>query len=322
MIARGIGREEIFKNDRDRYSFLDRLGAVLEETETACYAWALIPNHFHLLLRTGAVSLSTTMRSLMTGHAVSFNRRHGRNGHLFQNRYRSIICQEDTYFFELVRYIHLNPLRAGIVEDMDRLNQYPFSGHAVLMGLHTKSWQKSEEVLAHFGTTPRLARRNYQDFVTRGMDQRRRSDLTGGGILRSAGGWTPVRELRNAGRGFKSDERILGDSDFVARILSAAEEAFDRRHERKIRGVTVDVIVSRVAALLDIAVEDVVRTGKFKDTVTARSLVCHIAVRELGMTMTSLAEHFDISTVAVSKSVRRGGELVKERDIDVRKLIS
>lgn len=322
MIARGIDREEIFKNDRDRSSFLARLGTVLEESETACYAWALIPNHFHLLLRTGAVPLSTAMRSLMTGHAVSFNRRHGRHGHLFQNRYRSIICQEDAYFFELVRYIHLNPLRAGIVEDMDRLNRYPFSGHAVLMGVHRKSWQKSEEVLAHFGTTPRSARRNYGDFVAQGMEQGRRSDLTGGGILRSAGGWTPVCELRSAGRGFKSDERILGDSDFVARVLSTAEEAFDRRHETKIRGITVNVIVSRVAALLDMAVEDVVRKGRFKDTVAARSLVCHIAVRELGVTMTSLAEHFDISTVAVSKSVRRGGEIVKERNIDIRKLIS
>ncbi|MCK9229795.1 MAG: transposase [Syntrophales bacterium] len=322
VIARGIAREEIFRSDRDRASFLDRLEAVLEETETACYAWALIPNHFHLLLRTGTVPLSTAMRSLMTGHAVSFNRRHGRCGHLFQNRYRSIICQEDAYFFQLVRYIHLNPLRAGIVDDMDGLSRYPFSGHSVLMGTHTKSWQESEEVLAHFGETLPSARRNYRDFVLQGIDQGRRSDLTGGGLLRSAGGWTPVRESGNAGRGFKTDERILGDSDFVARVLATAQETFDRRHSIKSRGISLDVIVTRVAELLDMAIEDVVRRGRFKDTVSARSLVCYLAVRELGMTMTSLAEYFAISTVAISKSVRRGGEIIKERGIDTGKLIS
>ena len=115
VIARGIERGQIFRNDGDRSHFLIRLGDILTETNTACYAWALIPNHFHLLLRTGNVTISTTMRRLLTGYANWFNRRHRRYGHLFQNRYKSILCQEDAYLLELVRYIHLNPLRAGIV---------------------------------------------------------------------------------------------------------------------------------------------------------------------------------------------------------------
>ena len=87
IIARGIDRKNIFKDDKDRDNFLERLGDIIAETQTSCFAWALIPNHFHLLLKTGATPISTVMRRLLIGYAVSFNRRHGRYGHLFQNRY-------------------------------------------------------------------------------------------------------------------------------------------------------------------------------------------------------------------------------------------
>ena len=117
IIARGIERRSIFGDDHDRDDFLKRLGKVLSETGTICYAWALIPNHFHLLLRTGMVSISTVMRRVLTGYAVCFNYRHNRSGHLFQNRFKSILCPEDPYLKELVRYIHLNPLRAKIVSE-------------------------------------------------------------------------------------------------------------------------------------------------------------------------------------------------------------
>ena len=112
IIARGIGRRRIFDDDADRDGFLERLGSVLIESGAICYAWALIPNHFHLLLRTGQAPVSSVMRRLLTGYAMGYNRRHRRVGHLFQNRYKSILCQEEPYFLELVRYIHLNPLRA------------------------------------------------------------------------------------------------------------------------------------------------------------------------------------------------------------------
>jgi len=95
-IARGIERRRVFEDDEDRYDFVSNLGLILEETETSCYAWSLIPNHFHLLLRTGFVPVATVMRRLLTGHAVRYNRRHRRYGRLFQNRYKSVLCQEDS----------------------------------------------------------------------------------------------------------------------------------------------------------------------------------------------------------------------------------
>ena len=152
IIVRGIERRNIFADDRDRYDFIDRLGAIVAETDTGCFAWSLIPNHFHLLLRTGSAPIATVMRRLLTSHATRYNRRHRRSGHLFQNRYKSILCQEDSYFLELVRYIHLNPLRAKLAQDMDALGKYPFSGHSVIMGKAHQPWQDIDKVLRHFGT--------------------------------------------------------------------------------------------------------------------------------------------------------------------------
>jgi len=134
VMARGIEGREIFKDDKDRKSFLERLSLILEETQTQCYAWALITNHFHLLLRTGPTPISNVMRRLMTGYAVTFNKRHKRIGHLFQNRYKSVVCEEDPYLLELIRYIHLNPLRASLVKDLKELDKYPWTGHSAILG--------------------------------------------------------------------------------------------------------------------------------------------------------------------------------------------
>ncbi len=93
-----------------------------------CDAGRVADGHFHLLLRTGPTPLSRVMRRLMTGYAVTFNGRHRRRGHLFQNRYKSVICEEDPYLLELIRYIHLNPLRAKLVKDLEELDKYPWTG--------------------------------------------------------------------------------------------------------------------------------------------------------------------------------------------------
>src|SRR4030043_252548 len=196
IMVRGIEGCKIFRNDKDRDNFLERFGAILSETKTSCYAWVLIPNHFHLLLRTGPVQISTVMRRLLTGYALWSNRRHRRYGHVFQNRFKSILCQEDSYLLELVRYIHLNPIRAGIVRDLNELDAYPYSGHSVVMGKVKHGWQNTQEGLGMFGGSPGAARRSYRNFVKKGVAEGKRHDLTGGGLLRSAGGWEGVKALR------------------------------------------------------------------------------------------------------------------------------
>lgn len=134
VMIRGIERRKIFLNKKDREGFLDRLAKLLPETQTSCYGWTSLPNHAHFLFRTGNAPLSKLMRRLLTGYVVCFNRRHNRHGQLFQNRYKSIVCQEDVYLKELVRYILLNPFRAGIVSNLDELRDYPYCGHSALIG--------------------------------------------------------------------------------------------------------------------------------------------------------------------------------------------
>ena len=134
VMGRGIERRKSFLNTKDRNDFIARLGQLAEERSIVVYACPLLDNHFHLLCKTNKRPLSASMRRLLTGYVVNFNKRHRRHGHLFQNRYKSIVCQEDAYLLELVRYIHLNLLRAGLVKTIKQLNRSPWSGHSALAG--------------------------------------------------------------------------------------------------------------------------------------------------------------------------------------------
>ena len=319
IMARGIEGGKIFRTTSDRKHFLERLENILKETETYCYAWALIPNHFHLLLRTGSTPITTVMRRLLTGYAQWYNRRYQRQGHVFQNRYKSILCQEDKYFLELVRYIHLNPVRAKIVKDLERLDSYKYSGQSVLMGKVKNDWQDIEAVLAMFGEKKGPARRAYKKFVKKGMSEGKRQDLTGGGLLRSAGGWEGIKALREEKVYQRNDERILGDGDFVSRILSTAEDKMKKEYELKSLGMDLDAVASRVSEVLDIEEKDVWAKGRYKRIVEARSLLCYWAVRELGLSMSSLAKKLGISIPSVSDSVKRGQMIAEEQGLNLLK---
>ncbi len=319
IMARGIEGGNIFRNDDDKEHFLERLEKILKETETSCYAWALIPNHFHLLLRTGTTPITTVMRRLLTGYAQWYNRRYRRQGHLFQNRYKSILCQEDKYFLELVRYIHLNPIRAGLVKDLDILGSYRYCGHSVVMGKVKHEWQASNAVLVMFGEKLSSARRVYKTFVKNGITEGKRYDLTGGGLLRSAGGWEGVKALRDEKVYQRNDERILGDGDFVSRILSSAEDKMKKEYALRSLGMDLNSVAARVSEALDIKVKDVWGKGKYKRIVEARSLLCYWAVRELGVSMSSLAKKLGISIPSVSDSVTRGKMIAEKNGFNLLK---
>jgi putative transposase len=125
VVIRGIERRRIVEDDQDRKNFVSRLSNLAQDTETTIYAWSLMTNHAHMLLRSGPLGLPKFMRRLLTGYSVTYNLRHQRSSHLFQNRYRSVVCDEDVYCRELVRYIHLNPLRARRVRTLSELDSYP-----------------------------------------------------------------------------------------------------------------------------------------------------------------------------------------------------
>lgn len=312
VIARGIEGSDIFIDDVDRGDFVERLGRIVEESGASCFAWALIPNHFHLLLATGAEPVSRFMSRLLTGHATTFNRRHDRSGHLFQNRYKSILCQKDPYFLELVRYIHLNPLRAAVVVNTDQLCEYAFAGHAALLGNIEYDWQNCDGVLRWFDEDADVARQRYRGFIEKGAGAGRRPDLVGGGLLRSTGGWGAVKEMRLAGKHMKSDERILGDPDFVAAALAQAKERVQRRYAILDAGHDFPWLLRQVAKMCGMDPSAIVTPGKQPARVKARSLVSFWATHELGMTATAVGNLMGISQSAVTKAAQRGERIAAD----------
>ena len=317
IIVRGIERKKIFRSDYDRKNILGRLEKLIPETQTDCFAWALLPNHMHLLLSTGSVPVSVLMSRLLTGYAVWFNKKYRRHGQLFQNRYKSVLCQEDPYLKELVRYIHLNPLRAGLVGDMKQLDRYPWCGHSVFMNKSKQTWQNVDYVYRLFSEKRRLARTRYRVFVEKGILEGKRPDLTGGGLLRSIGGWTALKGFRKAGIRIKGDERILGDSDFVKNVLKTAEEELEQKYELKAKGYDFIRVARRVAEVLSMDIDQVTAFGKSPQTVKARSLLCFWAHRKLGMTTIEIGRKLNLSQSAVSRSSMRGQQIEKENQCEL-----
>jgi putative transposase len=319
VMIRGIERRKIFRNNKDRKDFIERLKNLCPQTQTSCYAWAFMSNHAHFLFRTGTEPLSRLMRRLLTGYVIGFNHRHVRRGQLFQNRYKSIICQEETYVRELVRYIHLNPIRVGIVQTLDELKSYKYCGHSALTGKTKREWQDTDYVLGYFGKNKGKARKEYESFVKAGLNQGRKEELTGGGLIRSLGGWTEAREVLKSGVHIMSDERILGDSDFVDSVISQSDEHYERRHRLKRRGYDLDRIAERVSEVLGMKPDEVFSKGRQNRKVKARSLLCFWAARELGLSHTALAKRLEMSLAGVGFSVERGESIAKEGNFSLEK---
>jgi REP element-mobilizing transposase RayT len=177
IIIRGIERRKIFRDNKDRDNFIDRLSDLLPATQTTCYAWAFIPNHAHFLFRSSG-EISTLMRRLLTGQSI-------------------------------------------LTEDTDAMDSFFKTD---LMGRKKHEWQDTKYVLSYFGKKVSESRKGYLSYVKKGIDQGRRPELTGGGLVRSLGGWSMVKKLRLKGQDrIKGDERILGDSEFVTALLSQAK---------------------------------------------------------------------------------------------------
>jgi len=139
----------------------------------------------------------------------------------------------------------------------------------------------------------------------------RRDDLTGGGLIRSMGGWAAVKAMRRAKIFEKSDERILGDGNFVDQVLSAAGEQMERRNLLKSLGYDIKKAAERLCLLMDLETDEIWQIGKSRRRVAGRSLLCYWAVRELGMSMTALSKSLNVSLSSVSQSVKRGEEMAE-----------
>jgi REP element-mobilizing transposase RayT len=308
VMVRGIERKNIVDDDKDRKDFVSRMGELSSETDTAIYAWALLKNHAHILLRSGAAGLPTFMRRFLTGYAVYYNRRHLRHGHLFQNRYKSIICEEEAYFKELVRYIHLNPLRAKLVRNMSELDRYPWCGHAVLMGKVRKAWQDRDYVLRWFGKVEGRARKAYRRYVKEGIEEGRRPDLVGGGLIRSMGSWSHVISMRKLGQKELSDERILGSGKFVDEVIKEAEKGIRYQFKGRELSEKVEQYIKELCGEEGVNIKEL-RSGSRRPKVSKlrRHLACEL-VENYGAPLAEIARYVGVSTSAISKAIKAAHE--------------
>jgi REP element-mobilizing transposase RayT len=301
-MGRGIEGTKIFRKDTDREDFLSRLGNLCQEGFLAAYAWSLMESHLHLLVRTGNQPLSKSMRKLLTGYVINFNRRHKRYGHLFQNRYKSIVCEDDPYLLELTRYIHLNPVRAGVVQDMRGLSRYPWTGHSVLMGQVKRGWQDTDTILAYFGKRKKVARIKYEEFVREGMAQGRRPELVGGGLIRSLGGWAEVLSVRRKGNKASSDQRILGSSEFVEDLLSEVDEREKETLRFSVRVRDLGLVAEEIKKGEGLG-ELELRSGRRQRKVSrGRRLFCQLAVGKMGYPGAEVARFLGVTTSAVIRA--------------------
>jgi len=301
VMVRGIEKTDIFWDDEDRKAFLNRVDQLVSSTKTRIPAWVLMPNHVHLLLFSGPEGISKFMRRLLTGYALYFNRRHQRRGHLFQDRYGSIVCEEERYLLELVRYIHLNPLRGGVVDNLRELKRYPWSGHAVLMGTEENHWQEKDYILRRFHRERAKAVRAYAGFVADGEDQGRRPELTED---TKRGRWSRVLGLREDGGWLEQGGRILGDEDFVSETL---KEADDRLRRQLSIGKGHDVMGRVIREMCDdeqVNEQELRHGGQRRKVSRLRARIAWRLSREWGISMAEIARQLGVSTSGIANAIR------------------
>jgi len=310
VIARGIEQRDIFIDEKDYSDFLTRLEENLEDTGSKCFAFCLLPNHFHLLVLRGHRPLAELMRRLMTGYAVRFNRRYQRAGHLFQNRYKALLCDQDSYLLELVSYIHLNPLRAGLVRDPKGLAMYPWCGHGEIVGRNRHLFLAKEDVLKQFGDNRRSAARRYESFVMDRVNRFERGEFSRGGAGSRGGPGTRVKDgTGGPGRdeNAAADERVLGDGDFVKAVL---DRVGPERSRAKIKE-----IVEQVEKDSGVRFEEILSKSQRRPVVEARAMYCYLAKERSGMSGAELAGQLRLSPGAISHLFYRGRELIEKQTL-------
>lgn len=280
VIFRGNGGESVFFTDSDRYRFYLLL------QEGACrfgyrvHAFCLMTNHIHLALQVGDIPLSRGMQNLSFRYTRWINWQKRRTGHLFQGRYKAVLIDGDDYLLELVRYIHLNPVRAGMVDDAE---QYPWSGHRAYLGKEDLTWLTTDWVLGQFGRSVAKGRVGYMNFVLDGMGEEHRPEFHGKGEV---------------------DSRLLGNDSFVNTCLSGLEE-------RTLR-LTAHEIIAIVCRAYAIDEAELKTHSQGRIASEARAVVGFL-VREIGCaTLSDVAKVVNREVGSVSSAVRRLTERMQE----------
>lgn len=244
VMLRGNGKQDIFFDDRDRYRFYLLLQEGVERFRHRIHAFCLMSNHVHLVVQVDALPLSRIMQNLSFRYTRWINWRHDRCGHLFQGRYKAVLVDGDSYLLELVRYVHLNPVRAGMAAAP---GEYPWTGHKAYCGMETLPWLCSDMILGMLSETRDAASRAYSAFVRDGISEGRRGEFHGEGT---------------------ADSRILGDEEFVHNLMG--EGGFPRT------AISIDDVISAVCRHYRLTPEMLALPGKKQVLSRARGMAAWI----------------------------------------------
>jgi len=267
VMLRGLDGARIFLDVDDHQDFVDRLVRLLPACDARCLAWALMPNHVHLVIQTDHGELSRLMRRINTGYAVRFNRVYERRGYVFQNRFRSRIVTGDADLIGLIRYVHRNPLEGGLVASLDALASFPWSGHGALVDARPPlSFEAVSDALLLFDRDRRRARAELLAWMVGGE----------GDPGDTASGSAVVEEVRMPSR---TEPR---------------------------GGIGLDAILSAACARYDLAPDELRSGSRQPRIVRARAAVAWVAVVELGMSGRRIADALGVTPPAISAALARG----------------
>lgn len=300
IMARGIDGGMIFGEDEDRYEFLRRFALHRSDCGYECYAWCLMPNHYHLLLRTSETPMSTLMRPLNGGYALWFNKKHDRRGYLFQDRFKSVLCQGMDYARELVRYIHLNPLRARIVDFLSDLEEWKWSGHRFLLGLPGSlgaGFQERAKVLRHFTGDPGRSVEAYVQFLVEGIDA---DNVNKSGMLLPA----DRTEIIGSSKGWPA---VIGDAEFAREAMAKHEVSRWRKHRKADYAKVLKRLAREVCSEHKLKPKDLFCRGRLNSRSDARARFCFRAHFEQLLPYRAIAEFLGTTippTIIMARRIR------------------
>jgi putative transposase len=288
VILRGNGGQDIFFSQADRSRFYFLLQEGVEKYGHRVHAFCLMTNHVHLAIQVGEVPLSRIMQNIGFRYTSYLNRRKKRTGHVFQGRYKALLIDADRYLLELVRYIHCNPVRAGLVQSPD---QYQWSSHRSYLGRAAIPWLTTDWVLSQFAARERKARELYGGFIAEGINEEYRAEFHKGLF----------------------EGRILGDDRFSEKSLVRAEEKFQR-------GVSQQLIVAAVCKEYGLSFEQLVEPGKRQPAATARAIAAYLVQESGNLSLTELSNNVQRDLAALSRAAERLRHRVKSNPSQARRI--
>lgn len=306
IMARGIESQKIFEVDQDKYEFLNRFAKHRAETGYLCLAWCLMDNHYHLLVRSNEKPVSTLMRPLNGGYARWFNKKYGRRGYLFQDRYKSVLCQDQEYAQQLIRYIHLNPIRGRLVKNLNQLKSWKWCGHAFLVNRRNAlgaNFQEHSETLRRFGRTESRATDNYLTYLSEGMKS---------GAADKAG-WIDLEssiELTGAEKGWPA---VIGNPEFVRDAMSKHQVGNIRRHRTTDYNYVLKKIHEEIRNAYRLQKGELYKRARQSIRADARSVFCFKAHKEELLPLSIIGRYLNISIPSVTNLVKRGEDSVNVR---------